>query len=49
MKKISVLIVSSNEDPASTNIKKGLLEQSNWKEIDTFFNNPVYKNSRLKM
>lgn len=47
MKNISVLIVSSNEDAASTNIKKGLLEQSNWKEIDTFFNNPVYENSSI--
>ena len=48
MKYISILIVSSNEDIASSNIKKGLLEQSEWDEIDTFFNNPVYKNSRIK-
>ncbi len=48
MKKICILIISSNEDPASTNIKKGLLEQSKWQEIDTFFNNPVYKNLSLK-
>lgn len=48
MKNISVLIVSSNEDVASTNIKKGILEQSKWEEIDTFFNNPVYKNSSIK-
>lgn len=47
MKRISILIVSSNEDPASTNIKKGLLEQSSWEEIDTFFDNPVYKNSSM--
>jgi len=40
--------VSSNEDIASTNIKKGLLEQSEWEEIDVFFNNPVYKNSKIK-
>ena len=48
MKNISVLIVSSNEDIASTNIKKGLLEHSKWDEIDTFFNNPVFKNSSIK-
>jgi len=47
VKRISILIVSSNEDPASTNIKKGLLEQSSWEEIDTFFDNPVYKNSSM--
>lgn len=44
---MTVLIISSTEDPASTNIKKGLLEQSNWDEIDTFYNNPVYKNSSI--
>jgi D-aminoacyl-tRNA deacylase len=48
VKNISILIVSSNEDAASTNIKKGLLEQSKWQEIGTFFNNPVYKNSNMK-
>jgi len=48
VKRISILIVSSNEDPASTNIKKGLLEQSSWEEIDIFFDNPVYKNSSIK-
>jgi len=48
VKKISVLIVTSNEDIASTNIKKGFLEQSKWEEIDTFFNNSVYKNSDIK-
>lgn len=48
MEKISVLIISSNEDPASTNIKFGLLKQSKWEEIGTFFNNPVYKNSSIK-
>ena len=48
MKIISVLIVSSNEDIASTNIKKGLLAQSNWDEIDSLFDNPVYKNLDIK-
>lgn len=48
MKNISVLIISSNQDIASTNIKKGLLEQSKWEEIDTFLNNPVYKNSSME-
>jgi len=48
VKHITVLIVSSNEDAASTNIKKGLLEQSEWDEVDTFFNNPVYKHSKME-
>lgn len=42
---MTVLIISSTEDPASTNIKKGLLEQSSWEEIDLFYNNSVYKNT----
>lgn len=45
---MTVLIVSSTEDPASTNIKKGLLEQSSWNEIDTFYDNTVYKHSNMK-
>jgi len=48
VKKISVLIVSSNQDLASTNIKKGLLIQSEWDEIDTLYDNPVYENSSMK-
>ncbi len=48
MKIISVFIISSNEDIASTNIKKGLLAQSNWDEIDSLFDNPVYKNLNIK-
>jgi len=47
VKNIAILIVSSNEDVASTNIKNGLLEQSEWDEINTFFNNPVYINSKI--
>jgi len=45
---MTVLIVSSTEDPASTNIKKGLLKQSNWKDIDTFYENTVYRNSNME-
>jgi D-aminoacyl-tRNA deacylase len=45
---ITVLIVSSNEDCASTNIKKELLEQSKWDEIDIFNENAVYRNSSMK-
>ena len=44
---MTVLIISSTEDPASINIKKGLLEQSSWDEIDMFYNNSVYKNSNM--
>ncbi|EMR73413.1 hypothetical protein MBGDN05_00564 [Thermoplasmatales archaeon SCGC AB-539-N05] len=45
---MTLLIVSSNEDPASTNIKKGLLKQDTWDEIDTFYNNTVYRHSTMK-
>ena len=41
---ITVLIVSSNEDPAGCNIRKGLLKQSEWREIGTFEENPVHQN-----
>ena len=45
---MAVIIISSSTDPASTNIKKSLLENSSWDEIDTFFNRPVYKNNTLE-
>ena len=48
MRLITVLIVSSTKDPASNNIKKELLEQSNWDEIDTFNDNTVYRHSSMK-
>jgi D-aminoacyl-tRNA deacylase len=48
VRQISVLIVSSNKDPASINIKNGLLEISNWEEIDIFQKNSVYRHSEMK-
>ena len=48
MRSITVLIVSSTKDPASININNGLLDQSDWKEIDTFSDNPVYRNTSMK-
>lgn len=48
VKLITVLIVSSAEDIASINIKKGLLEQAEWDEIGTFSENAVYKHSDMK-
>ena len=48
MKHITVLIVCSLKDLASINIKKGLLEQSNWDELDKFEDNIVYRNSSMK-
>jgi D-aminoacyl-tRNA deacylase len=41
---MTILIIASKIDPASINIKKALLKKSNWKKIDTFNNNSVYKN-----
>jgi D-aminoacyl-tRNA deacylase len=40
---MTVLIIASTKDPASTNIKRKLLEQSSWDEIATCYNNPVYQ------
>lgn len=47
MRQISVLIVSSSEDPASTNIKNSLLEQTAWKEHGVFFDAPVYHHTKM--
>ena len=45
---MTVLIVSSTEDPASENIKKGLLNQSSWEEVDSFYKNTVYRHCKMK-
>jgi len=45
---MTVLIISSTEDPAGTNIKNSLLSQSSWDEIDTFNNQPVYRHAKMK-
>jgi D-aminoacyl-tRNA deacylase len=45
---MTVLLVASAEDPASTNIKNSLLEQTTWNEHGTFYNTPVYHHSSLK-
>lgn len=42
MGSMTVLIVSSTEDPASTNIKTCLLEQTSWDEQGTFYNTPFF-------
>jgi len=45
---MTVLIISSTTDPASTNIKKSLLGQSTWEESGTFNGNIVYRHSTMK-
>jgi len=40
---MTVLIISSSEDPASTHIKNSLLEQTTWEEHGIFNNNPVFR------
>lgn len=40
---MTTVIISSTQDEASTNIKKGLLSFGDWVETDRFFNKPVYK------
>ena len=48
MRHITVLIISSNFDPASVNIKNHLLKQTNWEEINSFDQNSVYQSKELK-
>jgi len=45
---MAVIIISSSTDPASTNIKNCLLENTSWEEIDLFCKNPVYINNTLE-
>ena len=45
---MTVLIISSSEDPASTHIKNSLLEQTTWEEQGFFYNTPVYRHTSLK-
>ena len=45
---MTVLIISSTEDPASTHIKHGLLEHSPWEEHGSFYNTPVYRHTSMK-
>ena len=43
---MTILIIASNEDPASINIKKCLIKQSEWENINKFYGNLVYRNSK---
>lgn len=45
---MTVLLISSSEDPASTNIKNSLLEQTTWEEYGIFSNNPVLRHHSIK-
>ena len=45
---MTVIIVSSTEDLASINIKKNLLEQSLWDEMESFDGLPVYRHFTMK-
>jgi D-aminoacyl-tRNA deacylase len=44
---MTILLVSSSEDPASTNIKNGLLTKHHWHETTTFYETPVYQSTTL--
>lgn len=45
---MTVLIISSAEDPASTHIKNSLLEQTTWAEQGIFYNTPVFRHTSMK-
>jgi len=47
-KHITILIISSIVDPASINIKKNLLQQTKWEEIDEFNGNTTYRHIDMK-
>ena len=42
------MIVASSIDTASNNIKKSLVEQSDWDESGIFFDNSVYQHTKMK-
>lgn len=42
---MSIVIVSSTQDEASTNIKKGLLNLAEWDAVNSFFDNDVYQHT----
>ena len=44
---MTVLIISSSEDPASTHIKNCLLEQTTWEEQGTFYDTPVFRHQSM--
>ena len=44
---MTILIVSSTEDPASTNMKKCLLEHKDWEKYGKLFDHPVYHNKTI--
>jgi len=44
---MTTVIISSTQDAASTNIKESLFSLSDWDEVNTFLNEPVYRNKNL--
>ena len=44
---MTIFLISSLEDPASTNIKNSLLEQSPWEDHGIFHTNTVYRHSTM--
>lgn len=44
---MDVIIISSEQDLAGTNIKKSLLDQASWTEVGIFDNHPVYQHTTI--
>ena len=44
---MTIVIISSTQDEASTNIKKGLLDLDEWSHITTFFGKKVFQHSKF--
>lgn len=45
---MTVLIISSSEDPASMNIKNNLLKQTSWEEQESFYDIPIFRHTSMK-
>jgi D-aminoacyl-tRNA deacylase len=45
---MTLVLISSTEDTASTNIKNHLLQENTWKEKNTFQQQPVYQHTMMK-
>jgi D-aminoacyl-tRNA deacylase len=44
---MTVLLIASSEDPASTNMKNSLLEQTSWNEQGLFYNTSIYQHTSM--
>jgi len=46
--RMTVVLIASQVDPASINIKNTLLEHTSWREIESVYDNPVYEHTEMQ-